>query len=140
MAALTIHNLDDEVKAKLRARAAKHGRSMEAEAREILTAAVDSPSGARSLLSQDAEHPSAALPGDIADQKILAMLDAMGIEDARKELSPEQMKELYRLVHEAKERDENVGEAIARVFSELGGVTLTSPRSGREARWAEFPE
>lgn len=43
MAVMTIRNLDDEVRDKLRVRAALHGRSMEAEARAILTAAVDSP-------------------------------------------------------------------------------------------------
>jgi plasmid stability protein len=36
MASITIRNLDDKVKAKLRVRAAEHGRSMEEEAREIL--------------------------------------------------------------------------------------------------------
>jgi len=36
MASITIRQLDDNVKAKLRVQAAKHGRSMEAEAREIL--------------------------------------------------------------------------------------------------------
>ncbi len=41
MAALTIRNLDDDVKAKLRVRAAHNGRSMEAEAREILDEAVN---------------------------------------------------------------------------------------------------
>ncbi|MGI8484793.1 MAG: FitA-like ribbon-helix-helix domain-containing protein [Thermomicrobiales bacterium] len=41
MAALTIRNLDDDVKAKLRIRAAHNGRSMEAEAREILDEAVN---------------------------------------------------------------------------------------------------
>lgn len=40
MAVLNIRNLPDEVHAKLRVRAAKAGRSMEAEAREILTAVV----------------------------------------------------------------------------------------------------
>lgn len=40
MAVLNIRNLPDEVHAQLRIRAAKAGRSMEAEAREILTAAV----------------------------------------------------------------------------------------------------
>ncbi len=40
MATLTIRALDAEVKAALRRRAADHGRSMEAEAREILAAAV----------------------------------------------------------------------------------------------------
>lgn len=43
MAVMTIRNLDDEVRDKLRIRAAQHGRSMEAEVRAILTAAVDSP-------------------------------------------------------------------------------------------------
>jgi plasmid stability protein len=33
MANITIHNLDDAVKRKLRLRAAQHGRSMEEEAR-----------------------------------------------------------------------------------------------------------
>jgi antitoxin FitA len=36
MASITIRRLDDSVKAKLRVRAATHGRSMEEEAREIL--------------------------------------------------------------------------------------------------------
>ena len=43
MASITVRNLDDEVKRKLRIRAAEHGCSMEAEAREILTQAVDPP-------------------------------------------------------------------------------------------------
>jgi plasmid stability protein len=37
---LTIRNLPEPVKQKLRTQAASHGRSMEAEAREILTRAV----------------------------------------------------------------------------------------------------
>lgn len=40
MASITIRNLDDEVKHKLRVRAAEHGCSMEAEVREILAEAV----------------------------------------------------------------------------------------------------
>jgi plasmid stability protein len=36
MASITVRRLDDTVKAKLRLRAASHGRSMEEEAREIL--------------------------------------------------------------------------------------------------------
>ncbi len=40
MAALSIHNLDDHVKERLRVRAAQHGRSMEAEVRAILVDAV----------------------------------------------------------------------------------------------------
>jgi plasmid stability protein len=40
MAAVSIRDLDDSVREKLRMRAARHGRSMEAEMRAILTAAV----------------------------------------------------------------------------------------------------
>jgi plasmid stability protein len=36
MASITIRNLDDALKRRLRIRAAEHGRSMEEEAREIL--------------------------------------------------------------------------------------------------------
>ena len=45
MATLTIRGLDDDVRELLRERAAQHGRSMEAEVREILTSAVTSPRG-----------------------------------------------------------------------------------------------
>jgi antitoxin FitA len=40
MTAVSIRNLDPEVKARLRVRAAEHGRSMEAEIRAILSEAV----------------------------------------------------------------------------------------------------
>ena len=40
MATLTIRNIDAAVKERLRMRAARHGRSMEAEARTILSEAV----------------------------------------------------------------------------------------------------
>ena len=40
MAAVSVRDLDDSVREKLRMRAARHGRSMEAEMRAILTAAV----------------------------------------------------------------------------------------------------
>jgi plasmid stability protein len=42
MAAITIRNLDDELKARLRVRAAGHGRSMEEEVRTILRDSVAS--------------------------------------------------------------------------------------------------
>ena len=43
MSALTIRQLDERTHARLRGRAAKHGRSVEAEVRAILDAAVDLP-------------------------------------------------------------------------------------------------
>ena len=40
MGSITIRNLDDGLKGKLRVRAARHGRSMEDEVRHILRAAL----------------------------------------------------------------------------------------------------
>lgn len=40
MATLTVRGLDDALRARLRVRAAEHGRSMEAEVRAILRAAL----------------------------------------------------------------------------------------------------
>jgi len=40
VASITIRNLDDRLKKRLRVRAAEHGRSMEEEAREILRYAI----------------------------------------------------------------------------------------------------
>ena len=45
MATITIRNLDDTVKRKLQVRAALNGRSMEAEARELLTESAKRPPG-----------------------------------------------------------------------------------------------
>jgi plasmid stability protein len=51
MAALTIRNLDESVKRRLRTRAARHGRSMEAEARAILAEAVLEPTDSAGLFT-----------------------------------------------------------------------------------------
>jgi plasmid stability protein len=50
MATLTIRQLDEKTKTRLRVRAAHHGRSMEEEAREILRSALRaSPAGKQNL-------------------------------------------------------------------------------------------
>jgi antitoxin FitA len=49
MASITIRSLDDEVKRRLRVRAAEHGRSMEEEAREILRQVVGQEKPAHNL-------------------------------------------------------------------------------------------
>ena len=45
MAQILVRNLEEDVKRKLKKRAAQHGRSLEAEAREILRGAVQVESG-----------------------------------------------------------------------------------------------
>lgn len=71
MATLTIRQIDDKTKTKLRIRAAHHGCSMEEEAREILRASLNTP---------------------------------------------------------AKQRPENLAEAIRKRFAPLGGVELELPK------------
>jgi plasmid stability protein len=52
MASITIRNLDEKTKARLRVRAAQHGRSMEEEARTLLRVAL---------------RDDIATPGNLAD-------------------------------------------------------------------------
>lgn len=52
VAALSIRGLDDDVRERLRVRAARHGRSMEAEIRAILVEAVREPAPAASLFTE----------------------------------------------------------------------------------------
>ena len=49
MASITIRNLDDDVKVRLRVRAAGRGHSMEEEARQILREAVEREAGPTNL-------------------------------------------------------------------------------------------
>ncbi len=50
MGSITIRNLDDSLKSRLRVQAAVHGRSMEDEARDILRSALSrEPPGQRNL-------------------------------------------------------------------------------------------
>jgi plasmid stability protein len=56
MAAVSIRNMDDQVKELLRIRAARHGRSMESEIRAILTDAVNDPADSKDLFQTIVER------------------------------------------------------------------------------------
>ena len=62
MASITIRNLDDDLKPRLRVLAAENGRSMEAEVREILRHVVSPPSAPRNL-GQSIHERFAAIGG-----------------------------------------------------------------------------
>ena len=49
MASITIRNLDDDLKRRLRVRAARHGRSMEEEVRQILRRSISEPCAPKNL-------------------------------------------------------------------------------------------
>ena len=63
MATLIIRQLDEKTKARLRLRAAHHGRSMESEAREILRSALTNRPPAGANLAQSIQRRFAALGG-----------------------------------------------------------------------------
>ena len=63
MATLTIRQVDDETKTRLRIRAARHGRSMEEEAREILRSAVSGGQSRGGNLAERIQRRFAALGG-----------------------------------------------------------------------------
>jgi plasmid stability protein len=63
MASITIRRLDDGVKAKLRLRAASHGRSMEEEAREILRTGLSAKRVSRLNLAESIRRHIAPLGG-----------------------------------------------------------------------------
>jgi antitoxin FitA len=63
MSAILIRQLDNAIKAKLRLRAAQHGRSMEAEAREILKTTLLRPLRTQSKLADRIHERFAALGG-----------------------------------------------------------------------------
>lgn len=65
MSTLTVRNLDDELKARLRVRAAENGRSMEAEARAILRSTLGDASTER--LGSRIHERFAGLAGDTLD-------------------------------------------------------------------------
>ncbi len=69
MASITIRNLDDDLKARLRVQAASHGRSMEDEVRVILRRAVTLPSqgagDSRALLARIRKRVEEEMGGGI---------------------------------------------------------------------------
>ncbi len=64
MASITIRKLDEKTKARLRVRAAQHGRSMEEEARTLLRAALRDETTAASNLADAIRARFRRLGGD----------------------------------------------------------------------------
>jgi plasmid stability protein len=63
MAAITIRQLDDSLKSRLRVRAALHGRSMEEEAREILRSTLTASTSTNANLAESIRRRFATFGG-----------------------------------------------------------------------------
>ncbi len=63
MAAISVRDLDEDVAARLKVRAARHGRSMEAEVRTILTDTVATGEDDRPNLAQALRERMAGIGG-----------------------------------------------------------------------------
>jgi plasmid stability protein len=72
MPTLTIRNVDDEVVQRLKAQAKQHGRSLEAEAREILAQAAQKPT--LSEFRERARRIAAMTPKDVKQTDSVELL------------------------------------------------------------------
>lgn len=126
MAALTIRNLDDDVKTKLRIRAAHNGRSMEAEVREILAEAVD---------KSDIHNHTSGVAEPRATYATAPSTEISGEENLTWETVDDET--LQQIIHEGPE-GEDLFDAFARVFGALGGVELDIPPRTEMPRPLDF--
>jgi plasmid stability protein len=65
VASITIRNLDDDIKQRLRVRAAEHGRSMEEEARDILRRVMTDAASPRDLAAAIRARVTAAARAEL---------------------------------------------------------------------------
>jgi len=122
MATITIRNLDESVKRALQIRAAKNGRSMEAEAREMISAPITkSRSRSGKGLGTAIHEPFAAL-GDVELQ-----IQSRGVaRHSNGELNEEALLQA--------ESRKGLGTAIHELFAPLGGVELQIPTRRKSHR------
>lgn len=81
MATMTIRNIDDQLKTRLRVQAAMHGRSMEEEARDILRAALSvEPVRSASLVSaiRARVEPFGGIDLDLPEREAIRDPQALG--------------------------------------------------------------
>lgn len=80
MATMTIRNIDDDMKRRLRLQAASHGRSMEEEARDILRVALSTGTAAKGNLADTIRARFAPLGGvEIASPRREPMPDPIDL-------------------------------------------------------------
>lgn len=111
MASLTIRNLPEKVRNKLRVRAAQRGLSMEAEARAILTSAVASPA------PEPPDQSWNALQDWIADHRHPPRSEKSGVVALRRDRRREAILDV---IADGRDPSQIFGSLYARVLSEAG--------------------
>ena len=117
MATIVIRKLDESVKRRLQIRAARNGRSMEAEAREILSGLMTEGAPARRHGLGTALRKRFAAVGGV-DLPIPPRRFSQSLSDAP----------------EIPQLDRGLGTAIHELFAPLGGVELPIPPRGKSHR------
>lgn len=124
MATITIRNLDETVKRRLQVRAALNGRSMEAEARALLSEmAIKGQSGA-------------ALEEDLgtAIHRRFAAVGGVDLEIPPRQFSSSPANGRNGASSNTGEPREGLGTAIHKLFAPLGGVELQIPTRRKSHR------
>jgi antitoxin FitA len=126
MATLTIRNLDDKIKRKLQLRAALNGRSMEAEAREMISGVLQKPSEAVGI------EPEEDL--GTAIRNLFAPLGGVELQIPPRVLSSRPVNRRTGVSLKSAEPREGLGTAIHKLFAPLGGVELEIPTRRKSHR------
>ncbi len=142
MASITIRNLEDDTKRRMKLRAAQHGRSMEEEAREILrraTAQEDTPSDLaaaprRRLSTADrvdlplAPRDAMRAPALILSEEVVASAAQLGIDIAQ--VCEQHLRDVVRDTQQRKWREEHASFIAAyNATIEAEGLPLDEWRS-----------
>ena len=126
MATITIRNLDEKIKRRLQVRAALNGRSMEAEAREMLSGELtDGPPKVRADLGT-AIHKRFAPFGGVDLEIPPRQFSTRPLPDFGQDAAKEVMQSDGLGTPES-EPEEDFGTAIRKLFAPLGGVDLQIP-------------
>lgn len=131
MASITIRNLDDDVKTRLRVRAAQHHRSMEEEARLILDAAVTRKRSSRNL-AESIRARIAPLGGVDLDSQMTGKTRAFAFE--LPSFTAQWKRRLHVILRHAVGGGRTAPKDLTRFtrecFAPLGGVELELPPRG----------
>ena len=126
MATITIRNLDEKIKRRLQVRAALNGRSMEAEAREMLSGELtDGPPEAREDLGS-AIHTRFAALGGVDPEIPERQFSSRPLPDFGQDADQEALQS-DGLGGPESTAEEDFGTAIRKLFAPLGGVDLQIP-------------